>query len=316
LCEPDALQRNSARRFEVVLVSPAADLKSTLPGSIWPPAPPLDDLYRTARHAFPSARIGGGMFSYFTELNRKRPPVDELDLVTFTTSSLVHAGDDRSTTESLEALPYVAKSVAAMTGGKPWNVGPSALGMRSNPYGSAPADNPHNLRQAMNGTDPRQRGLLGAAWYLGYFAHMARGGAATVTLGAGVGPFGIAHAAGNYIQPWFDEAGGVYPAFHVFKGLARLKGKPMLATDAQPLRNIQAVAAQTSEAREIWLANLTGEPTSVSLQPGGEGRIIVLDADNFAEAAADPDGAARLAKGFGGGAVHLGPYAVASLTIR
>jgi hypothetical protein len=125
------------------------------------------------------------MFSYFTELNRKRPPVDELDLVTFTTSSLVHAGDDRSTTESLEVLPYVAKSVAAMTGGKPWNVGPSALGMRSIPMGSARRITRANIRQAMNGVDPRQRGLLGAAWYLGYFAHMARGGAATVTLGAG-----------------------------------------------------------------------------------------------------------------------------------
>jgi hypothetical protein len=65
-----------------------------------------------------------------------------LDLVTFTTSGLVHAGDDRSATEGLEALPYIAKSVAAIAGGKPWNAGPSALGMRANPYGAAPAENP------------------------------------------------------------------------------------------------------------------------------------------------------------------------------
>ena len=42
------------------------------------------------------------MFSYFTELNRKRPPLGELDFVSFTTSALVHAGDDRSVAESLE----------------------------------------------------------------------------------------------------------------------------------------------------------------------------------------------------------------------
>ena len=50
------------------------------------------------------------MFSYFTELNRKRPPLDDIDLVTFTTCGLVHAGDDRTATETLEALPYIAKS--------------------------------------------------------------------------------------------------------------------------------------------------------------------------------------------------------------
>ncbi len=43
-------------------------------GQLWPPCPPLDGLYSGARAAFPEARIGGGMFSYFTELNRKRPP--------------------------------------------------------------------------------------------------------------------------------------------------------------------------------------------------------------------------------------------------
>ena len=82
--------------FPVVLVSPASDLKCTLPGSPWPPCPPAVALYRAARRAFPGAKLGGGMFSYFTELNRKRPPLAELDFVSFTTSALVHAGDDRS----------------------------------------------------------------------------------------------------------------------------------------------------------------------------------------------------------------------------
>ena len=66
--------------------------------------------------------------------------------------------------------------------------------MRDNPYGEAPMENPGNIRQAMNRIDPRQRGLFAAAWALGYFAHMARGGAAAVTLGGGVGEFGLVHA--------------------------------------------------------------------------------------------------------------------------
>ncbi|MBA3325901.1 MAG: hypothetical protein H0T41_11785, partial [Rhodobacteraceae bacterium] len=164
-----------------VSVFRAQEMKSVQPDVPWPAMPTFEETYAAASQAFPDARPGGGMATYFTELNRKRPPLDRLDLVTFTTSGLVHAGDDRSATEGLEALPFIAKSVAAIAGSKPWNAGPSALGMRGNPYGAAPADNPQNIRQAMNRMDPRQRGLLGAAFYLGYFAHMARGGAASVT---------------------------------------------------------------------------------------------------------------------------------------
>ena len=44
--------------FAAVMVSPAPDLKCTLPGSLWPPCPALDDCYRVARTAFPGARLG------------------------------------------------------------------------------------------------------------------------------------------------------------------------------------------------------------------------------------------------------------------
>src|SRR3984885_6013178 len=180
--------------FATVMVSPAPDLKCTLPGSPWPPCPPLDDCYRLARTAFPGVRLGGGMFTFLTELNRKRPPVALLDFVTFTTVAIFHAGDDLSATEGLESLPYLAKSVAAFIDGKPYHVGPSAIGLRMNPYGEAPMANPGNIRQAMNGMDPRQRGLFAAAWTVGFVARFAQGGASALTLGGTTGPFGVAYA--------------------------------------------------------------------------------------------------------------------------
>src|ERR1700733_9555983 len=180
--------------FSTVMVSPAPDLKCTLPGSPWPPCPPLEACYQATRKAFPGARIGGGMFSFFTELNRKRPPLELLDFVTFTTVAIFHAGDDRSATEGLESLPYLAKSVAAFIDGKPYHVGPSAIGLRMNPYGEAPMANPRNIRQAMNGMDPRQRGLFAAAWTVGFVARFAQGGGSALTLGGTTGPFGVAYA--------------------------------------------------------------------------------------------------------------------------
>ena len=45
------------------------------PAAPWPACPPLEDVYAAARKAFPGVILGGGMFAYFTELNRKRPPL-------------------------------------------------------------------------------------------------------------------------------------------------------------------------------------------------------------------------------------------------
>ena len=188
------------------------------------------------------------MFSFFTELNRKRPPHELLDFVSFTTSSLVHAGDDRSVTEGLEALPYMAKSVNAFAPGKPFAVGPSAIGMRFNPYGAAPMANPNDIRQAMNRNDPRQRGLIGAAWYLAYYAHFAQGGAEAVALGGLTGPFAIVHSRTTYRQAWFDETGGVYPAFHVIRGLSRLGGANLTRLEIAKCRALRSSAAANAKS--------------------------------------------------------------------
>ena len=298
--------------FQVVLVSPAPDLKSTLPGSPWPPAPPLPALYRAARAAFPGVRIGGGMFSYFTELNRKRPPTELLDFVVFTTCGVIHAGDDRSIMEGLGALPYIAKSVRAIVGDTPYAVGPSAIGMRDNPYGEAPMANPRNIRQAMNFNDPRQRGLLGAAWNLGYFSHFARCGAAAVALGGLVGAFAAVHAPRSWPQPWFDTQPGLFPVFHVLRGLARLAGRPMIATDISAPNLVQGVAARTVAGRELWLANLTAERRQIAVEGMAGAKGAVLEADDLEAGAADPGLLDRLKPMQ---AVEIGPFAVARLVL-
>ncbi len=280
-------------RFASIALSPSCDLKCTLPGSVWPPCPPLEVIYDAARTAFPGLPIGGGMFSFFTELNRKRPPTDHLDFVVHTTCPIVHACDDRTVMENLEALPHIIKSTRAFIGGLPYRVGPSSIGARDNPYGAAPTPNPDNRRVALACMDPRQRGLLGAAWNLGYVAHMARGQVDAVALAAPVGEFGVAYARMDYAQPWFDERGqGVYPVYHVLRGMAAGAGKPMLATTLSDGSVVQAVAWRDEERTELWLANLTGERQRVAIKglPADQGRVWRLDSDAFVTAASGPRG--------------------------
>ena len=230
--------------------------------------------------------------SYFTELNRKRPPAEFADFITFTNSALVHAGDDRSVTEGLEALPAMAKSVRAFSAGKPFAVGPSAIGMRFNPYGAAPQANPNDVRQAMNRNDPRHRGLLGAAWNFAYFAHFARNGAEAVALGGLTGPFGAIYTKTAWPQAWFDKnKGGLYPVFHILRGLARLKGADLLDTTISRPRDVQALAAKRKDGKvELWIANLTGEQVTVDVgKTFVGGRVGFLNAKRFVPATAKPN---------------------------
>ena len=274
--------------FGTVLVSPAPDLKCTLPGSVWPPAPDAAKLYAATRAAFPGARIGGGMFSFFTELNRKRPPTEAIDLVTFTTAAIFHAGDDRSMMETLECLPHIVRTAPVIAKGLPYSVGPSAIGLRDNPYGEAPVANPGNIRQAVNFNDPRQRGVMGAAWNLGYFAAFAVGGAEAIALGGAVGPFGVLSVPTPFPQPAFAGAGELYPVWHVLRGLARLKGRPLRPVSASVVGAVRGIAADTDAGTELWLLNPSPSSLSVRL-PDGFASAAVLDADTFAEASRRPD---------------------------
>jgi hypothetical protein len=282
---------------------------------MWPPCPPAEDLFKTARKAFGPVRLAGGMFSYFTELNRKRPPTSVLDLVSFTTSAMVHAGDDRSVTESLESLPHIARSVRAIVEGKPFAVGPSAIGMRDNPYGAEVASNPNDIRQAMNRNDPRQRGLLGAAFDLGYFAHMAYGGASAIALGGLAGPFGVLPEKTSWGQPYFDGYAGVFPVFHVRRALAALQGGTLHEVRISAPRAVQAIAARTARGVELLVANLTGEPIAVALEGGEAVAVTMLPASRFADAAQDQ----AVFDAPGGdllhGALQLDAYAVARLLV-
>jgi hypothetical protein len=168
----------------------------------------------------------------------------------------------------------------------------------------------------MNRNDPRQRGLLGPAWNLAYFAHFAEGGAQAIALGGALGPFGLAHAPAPYPQPWFDEHGGLFPVFHVVSGLARLKGGILRRVEISAPREIQALAVSAQDREEIWLANLMGEARRVNLHTrSAAGSIACLDAGSFVAAAEHADALDRLAKPLAGSEIELDAYAVARLRL-
>src|SRR5690606_24136342 len=159
----------------------------------------------------------------FTEFNRKRPPFALLDYATFTTCPIVHAADDRSVMETLATLPFIAGSAQALCGDTPYRVGPSTIASRDNPYGSAtlPNETGHDgKRICLTHDDPRQRGLFGAAWNLGYFSAFAHGGASHIALSELTGPRGLLDGSAKT------------PLFHLLASIAAARGASMLNVTA------------------------------------------------------------------------------------
>ncbi|MBA1347084.1 hypothetical protein [Rhizobium sp. WYCCWR 11146] len=245
-------------RPDAIMISPSVDRQSTPPGSKWPECPPLDEVYTAARAAFPGIRIGGGMLSYFTELNRKRVPDGQLDFVSHCTNPIVHAADDLSVMQTLEALPFITRSVRAIYGDKPYRIGPSTIPMRQNPYGSRTMDNPVGARIPMANRDPRHNGRFGQAFAFGYAIRVLDADLECLTLSALTGPFGLIAGPGEPIEP-----GRRRPLFDTVRTLCQLAGATWReCVSSSPSEVLSFVARDTTGAR-LYVVNLTSEKRKV-----------------------------------------------------
>ncbi|ESY19521.1 MULTISPECIES: hypothetical protein [unclassified Mesorhizobium] len=263
--------RQAGLKLSAIAVSPSVDRQSTPPGSAWPDCPPLEDVYDAARRAFPDIRLGGGMFSYFTELNRKRVPGGLLDFVTHCTCPIVHAADDLSVMQSLEALPFITASARAIFGAKPYRIGPSTIAMRQNPYGGATKGNPGGQRIAMADRDPRHAGLFAAAWAIGYAARVAPAGLELLTLSGFAGPFGVLAASGEPVAE-----GSPRPIFGAIKGLCELAGLAHVAARTSDQTKVLALAGRSASGKTVaWLANLTANDVTVDISAFGRGQLVM-----------------------------------------
>ncbi|RVD18793.1 MAG: hypothetical protein EOS73_17625 [Mesorhizobium sp.] len=265
------LVRQAGLKLSAIAVSPSVDRQSTPPGSTWPDCPPLEDVYAAARCAFPDICLGGGMFSYFTELNRKRVPADQLDFITHCTCPIVHAADDLSIMQSLEALPFITRSARAIFGAKPYRIGPSTIAMRQNPYGSATKPNPGGQRVAMADSDPRHTGQFAAAWTIGYAARVAPVGLEMLTLSSFTGPFGVLASSGEPVAE-----GSHRPIFQPIKGLCELAGLAHVSARTSDETKVLALAGRSASGKTIaWLANLTAEDVQVDISAFGRGQVAM-----------------------------------------
>ena len=206
-----------------ILVCPAVDRQSTPPGSEWPLCPPLEEIHQASRAVFPDIQRGGGMATFFPELNRKRPPTSNLDFVSHALCPIVHAADDVSVMETLQAIPHITTTARDFIGMKQYRIGPCTIAMRHNPYGQRTIPNPDRERVCMADEDPRHFAAFGAAYTLGIACALASSGITVWTPSELYGPRGLTGPIKEVVTMLAQLSGGVVLESLVHNGLGRLR---------------------------------------------------------------------------------------------
>ncbi len=244
-----------------------------------------------ARRYLTDAKIGAGTNAYFTDLNRGRPPVDALDLVCYSINPQVHAFDNSSLKETLEAQAVTVESTRQFTDGLPIAVTPVTLLARFNPNATGPEPEPAPGELPAQ-VDIRQMSLFGAGWTLGSIKYLSESSASSVTYYETTGWRGVMETAtGSPLPEKFRSLpGAVFPLYHVLADVGEFAGGEVFVSKSSDPLKVEGVALRKNGKTRTLLANLTPEPQQVIVQNLAEVvRVRHLNQTNAHDAMASPE---------------------------
>jgi hypothetical protein len=239
----------------------------------------------------PQAKLGSGTDFFFTELNRGRPPVEALDLVTYSLNPQLHAFDNASLVETLEAQASTVESARQFSTGLPLSISTITFKMRANPNATgpepepAPGELPHRV-------DVRQMSLLGAGWTAGSLKYVAESDVYSVTYYETTGWLGVMETeAGSPLPEKFHSLpGGVFPMYHVLADVGEFTRGEVLPTTSSDTLKVDGLALRKDGKTRVLLANLSPELQHVILNNLGQRvRVRHLDETNAEEARRSPE---------------------------
>jgi D-apionolactonase len=276
-----------------------------------------------AAAGYPDVPLVSGTNIYFNELNRHRVPPGRAAGLAWSVNPQIHAFDDFSLLENLQAQPATIATARSFAPGTALFVTPVTLRPRFNAV--AVTDQEFPAGALPWSVDVRQPSLFGAAWTLGSIAALAGAGADGLTYYDTVGPAGVIEGPAGSPAPaeFFSLADTPYPLAVVLADAARLAGAPVCpVTGADPAR-LAAVAVQQPGRTIVLLANLTPAdcPVAVALPAGAAGPagLRVLDEQSAGQAAAGLasflSGGTQVTSTGGTVTMTLRPYACARLEV-
>lgn len=196
--------------------------------------PFLNKVLPTLKSIFTNIPIGGGTSAYFTEFNRNPPPAKMLDFAAFSVNPQVHAFDELSLIENLEAPPSIMESAKKLVD-MPISITPITLRPRFNPDATAPEI--VNPRKMPFRVDPRQYTDFAAVWTLGSLLAFAKTEVRDLVYFQTVGEEGLLMPDRDSKYDDFDaKASNVFPVCALFKLLGEFKNGAI-----EPMQSSQSI---------------------------------------------------------------------------
>jgi D-apionolactonase len=210
-----------------------------------------DATIASARTAAPRMRIGGGTGAFFTELNRmtRWPGADYL---TWTSNPTVHGFNDDTIGETTEPLADIVRTARARSPSARFQIGPMTLGLRYNPNATTAEG-----RRRTAAPDPRQSGMIAAAWLVGTIAGFLDPAVETLTFFEPVGPKGLLSADGAWS-----------PAAHVLARLSSYAGCPVSVLHWPSQQRAVGVLIEAADRQILCFAHPRDEDHELSLPQG------------------------------------------------
>jgi hypothetical protein len=211
--------------------------------------------------------IGAGSAMNFAELNRTYPLPASADYLAWASNPTVHGVTDDTIGETTETSDDILATIEGKAPGRPLHVGPLTLGARFNPAATA--------TEGGTGapTDPRQTGVIGAAWAVATLAGYLSEDVHALTF---FEPFG----ARGLVSP----SGALTPAGLALKRLAVFAGasvRPLRWSNAPRARGLMMEGKQSAS---LCIAHARKGRDSLRL-PEGEWRAEALCPAGFSSEA-------------------------------
>jgi hypothetical protein len=217
------------------------------------------------KKTFPSTKIGTGVNAYFAELNRSNEICDEAEFISFAVCPQIHAFDNASLVENLEAQKYAVESAKNRFPGKPIYVSPITLKQRFNVVATS-AEPPFPPGELPSQVDSRQNTIFAAQWLLGSIKYLAQSGAELLTYFETVGWRGFVQ--GNYEPPvpekFQAKKGEFFPIFEAIKSLAGFS-EFIPSSSSHPLI-FDGLVLKSEKETKLFLFNFSAEDIEIEIE--------------------------------------------------
>jgi hypothetical protein len=270
------------------LVYPAKEL-------FWGGSPVNEALTLARQHLAdyaPVARFGGGTNADFIFMQRSLPQLSLVDVLTFAILPQVHAFDNASVVETLEAQSATVTSALRLAEGLPVVVSPITFKLRQNYYATGP-EPVTPLGQLPSQVDVRQMSLLGASWTAGSIKYMAESGAHSVTYFETTGWRGVMEVeSGSPLPDQFRSLpGSVFPMYHILADVGEFSGGQVVPSKSSDNLKIDGLALRKDGRLRLLVANMSPQPQQVGVQRlSQQVRVRRLDETNAEQAMQSPEG--------------------------